>query len=90
MNKATIQYDKTMLALEIYNRMYSTGWTLGLQKLQNIAYNNLQEAIKYNRNLDPDRVLESIKGYCDGRTSYCLKDKREREAMKSLLSEFIK
>ena len=90
MNKATIQYDKTMVALEIYNRMYSTGLTLGLQKLQNIAYNNLVQAIKYNRNLDPDSVLQSIKGYCDGRTSYCLKDKREREAMKSILSEFIK
>ena len=90
MNEATMQFEKTMLALEIYNKMYSTGLTLGLQKLQNIAYNNLQQAIKYNRNLDPERVLDSIKGYCDGRTSYCLKDEKERNAMKSLLQEFKK
>ena len=90
MNEATMQFEKTILALEIYNKMYSTGLTLGLQKLQNIAYNNLQQAIKYNRNLDPERVLDSIKGYCDGRTSYCLKDEKERKAMKSLLQEFKK
>tara|TARA_R100001463_G_scaffold51961_4_gene102705 strand:- start:1018 stop:1290 length:273 start_codon:yes stop_codon:yes gene_type:complete len=90
MNKATTQYDRTMLTLEIYNKMYSKGLALGLEKLQNIAYNNLQQAIKFNRNLDPDRVLDCIKGYCDRRTSYCLKDEKERNAMRSLLQEFKK
>ena len=83
-----MNYNKKTYAMDILDEVYTAGLDNNWKNFMNIAYNTMSDNVVMNNTPNVTKIVNMVKSYCDKRSSNCLKDEKQRLAMRKIYDTY--
>ena len=83
-----MSYNKKTYAMDILDEVYTAGLNNNWTNFMNIAYNTMSDNVLMHNTPNVTKILYLVKSYWDKRSSNCLKDEKQRQAMRKIYNTY--